>query len=447
MMDKWIDELFAIGKDKGFENQEIYYESSNSLKISVFEGNVDKFNLSEEGGLSYRGIVNGKMGYAFTETFDDEAIKMLVDEAYENALAIESLDPVCLHDGKGEYIILECSSLDNSFSVEDKIQFMLDLEKQILDKDSRILRLSNNSYVESRYEKWIKNTKGLDMKENKSHIYAYAVAVAKEGNDTRTGIGLSTGDSFSSISYPNIADDAVNQALGMLGAKAIPSVKCPVIFENKAFASFLSQFTNHFSAEQVQKKLSGLVDKLETSIGSKYVNITDNPHIKEGLNSTVFDDEGVATYVKPLVKNGVLKTYLYNLQTAEKDKVKSTGNAAKSSYKGSVEIAPINFCLEPSEISLSNLLKQNDYGVFITELQGLHAGINSISGDFSLQCHGYLIEKGDLTKPVSQITVSGNFFELLKDINGVANDFLLSPLTVGCGSPSVSVSSLSISGN
>ena len=324
---------------------------------------------------------------------------------------------------------------------------MLDLEKHILDKDSRILRLSNNSYVESRYEKWLRNTKGLDMKENKSHIYAYAIAVAKEGNDTRTGIGLSTGDSFSSISYQNIADDAVNQALGMLGAKAIPSVKCPVIFENKAFASFLSQFTNHFSAEQVQKKLSGLVDKLETSIGSKYVNITDNPHIKEGLNSTAFDDEGVATYVKPLVKNGVLKTYLYNLQTAEKDKVKSTGNAAKSSYKGSVEIAPINFCLEPSEISLINLLKQNDYGVFITELQGLHAGINSISGDFSLQCHGYLIEKGDLTKPVSQITVSGNFFELLKDINGVANDFLLSPLTVGCGSPSVSVSSLSISGN
>lgn len=447
MMDKWIDKLFAVGKYKGFENQEIYYESSNSLKISVFEGNVDKFNLSQEGGLSYRGVINGKMGYAFTEAFDDDAMNMLVNEAYENALAIESLDPVSLHDGKGEYKVLDFNSLDDSHSVEDKIQFMVNLEKQILDNDSRIIRMSSNSYVETTNEKWIKNTKGLDVKEKKSHIYAYAIAVAKEGDDTRTGIGIGTSDSFDSLSGKDIANEASNEALGMLGAKSIPSVKCPVVFENKAFASFLSQFTNHFSAEQVQKKLSGLMDKLESSIGSKYVNITDNPHIKEGLNSTAFDDEGVATYVKPIVKDGVLKTYLYNLKTAEIDKVKSTGNAAKSSYKGSVEIAPINFCFEPGDSELITLFKNANNGVFIKELQGLHAGINSISGDFSLQCNGFLIEDGDLTKPVSQITVSGNFFDLLKDIDSVANDFLMSPLTDGTGSPSISVSTLNISGN
>ena len=123
-----------------------------------------------------------------------------------------------------------------------------------------------------------------------------------------------------------------------------------------------------------------------------------------------------------------------------------SGNASKSSYKSSVEIAPSNLCFEPGDLDLKNLMSSIDKGVFITELQGLHAGINAISGDFSLQCHGYCIDKGVLSNPVSQITVSGNFFELLKEIDAVANDFFLSPLTEDTGSASVRVKELNISG-
>ena len=446
MLNTWTDKLFEAGKNKGFENQEIYYETAESLNLSVYQGEVDKFKLSEQGGLSYRGIINGKMGYSFTEAFDDDAIAMLVNAAYENAFAIESTDPVCLHDGSGDYKFMEFPSVDKDVSIDEKIQFMIDLEKRILETDSRIVRLSNNSYVETTYTKWIKNTKGLDVKETKSHIYAYGIVVAKEKEDTRTGIGFDMADSFKELSLDKIAKTATDEALSMLGAEPISSIKCPVVFENKAFASFLSQFTNHFSAEQVQKKLSALIGKLDASIASSHVTITDNPHKKSGLRSTAFDDEGVATFVKPIVEKGILKTYLHNLKTAEIDKVKSTGNASKSSYKSSVEIAPSNLCFEPGDLDLKNLMSSIDKGVFITELQGLHAGINAISGDFSLQCHGYCIDKGMLSNPVSQITVSGNFFELLKNIDAVANDFFLSPLTEDTGSASVRVRELSISG-
>ena len=88
MLNTWTDKLFEAGKNKGFENQEIYYETAESLNLSVYQGEVDKFKLSEQGGLSYRGIINGKMGYSFTEAFDDDAITMLVNAAYENAFAI-----------------------------------------------------------------------------------------------------------------------------------------------------------------------------------------------------------------------------------------------------------------------------------------------------------------------------------------------------------------------
>lgn len=447
MLNQWIDQLFERGKEKGFEAQEVYYSTAESLNLSVYEGKVEKFNLSEQGGLSYRGIVSGKMGYAFTEAFDEAAIDMLIHEAYDNAFAIESTDPVLLHDGSGQYVQYDDESAESEDTpLEEKIKFMVDLEANTLSVDSRIISISNNGYVETKYSNYIKNTQGLDVKESHKIIYAYGMVVAKENDDTRTGIGLDMAKNFSDLSTDKISKMATSEALSMLGAKPIDSMKCPVVFENKAFASFLSQFTNHFSAEQVQRKLSALAGKLNTTIGSKWVNITDNPHMKLGLASSSFDAEGVPTCVKKIVENGLLKTYLHNLKTAKVDGVVSTGNAHKGSYKSAVEVAPSNWCFEAGDMDVSALIAPLGKGVYITGLQGLHAGINSISGDFSLQCHGFAIEGGQLSKPISQITVSGNFFEMLMAIDGAANDFTLTPLTAGTGAPSIRVESLMISG-
>lgn len=451
-MQSRIEKLFNKGAARGFEDQEVYYESEESLRISVYQGQVEKFNMSDQGGLSYRGIVDGKMGYAYTEIFDDNAVEMLVDEAYSNAMIIESKDRVFLHDGKGTYEnmsdeIIKNEVIKDDISVEDKISFMIGLEKGILESDERIVRISGNSYSESVFTKQIKNTKGLDLKETRKMIYAYAGVVAKEDKDTRTGTGVHMAESFLELNMDEIIKSASQEALGMLGAQPIPSLECPVVFENEAFADLFSQFSNHFSAEQVQKKLSALSGKLDLPIASELVNIIDDPHLKLGMRTTAFDAEGIATYKKPIIENGILKTYLHNLKTAYIDKVKTTGNASKGSYKSSVEIAPFNICFMPGNSDVETMIRDIKKGVKITGVQGLHSGINVVSGDFSLQCHGFSIENGLISKPVSQITVSGNFFDLLKDIDCVADDFVASPLSGGAGSPSVRVSSLSISGS
>lgn len=446
-MEKRIINLFEKGEKMGFEAQEVYYESEESLRISVYQGEVEKFNMSEQGGLSYRGIVDGKMGYSYTEIFDDGSIDMLVGEAYSNAMMIESKDSVFLHDGTGTYENMSDEITDDANTVEDKIRFMIELEKGILESDARIVRISGNAYSESTFTKQIKNTKGLDLRETRKMTYAYAGVVAEGSNDTRTGIGVHMSENFKELRSDEIIKSALEDAIGMLGAHPIPSLECPVVFQNEAFADFFSQFSNHFSAEQVQKKLSALSGKLDMPIASELVNIIDDPHLKLGMRTTAFDAEGIATYKKPIIENGTLKTYLHNLKTANIDKVKTTGNASKGSYKSSVEIAPFNLCFMPGNSDVETMIKDIKKGVKITGVQGLHSGINVVSGDFSLQCHGFSIENGLVSKPVSQITVSGNFFDLLKDIDCVADDFLASPLSGGAGSPSVRVSSLSISGS
>ena len=171
--------------------------------------------------------------------------------------------------------------------------------------------------------------------------------------------------------------------------------------------------------------------------------LIDDPHLENGEGSCSFDSEGVPTKYKELISKGILKTYLYNLKTAKKDGVQSTGNAAKGGYKGTIGISPFNLYVKKGEVSFDELLKKMDRGVIITDFAGLHSGLNSVSGDFSLAAEGFIVENGKKGKAFNQITVAGNFFELLLNIEEIGEDMKFS--LSGTGSPSVLVKNLHFS--
>ena len=161
-----------------------------------------------------------------------------------------------------------------------------------------------------------------------------------------------------------------------------------------------------------------------------------------------FDAEGSPTRCKKVVENGVLNTLLYNLKTANIAGKKTTGNASKGGYNTPVAVRPFTMYVAPGEMSEGGLLEMADNGVYINTLEGLHAGANAVSGDFSLQSAGYLIENGKKTTHVKSFTVAGNFYEMLKNITAVANNVEL-PMALGMtafGAPSVLVQGLSIAG-
>ena len=443
-----IKAIFNVGNAQNVSAQEIYYHTSKSISLSVFNGEIEKYSISEDGGLSYRAIKDQKMGYTYTERVDDINPEAIVLEAIGNGQIIEADDEVFIYEGKDAYKEIKTyNEIGAQRDMKAKIEFMLNLEKALLGYDTRVKRMAHNNLSESISERMIINDKGLDLSEKSNYCLAYASVVVEADGDTRTGMGYDIADDFEKLSADKIVKMAVDEALQMLGAKPIKSMKSPVVIKNDIFAQFLSAFNDLYSADRVQKNLSKLKGKLNTSIASELVTIYDDPHLEGGLGTTAFDAEGVATTKKAIVEQGVLKTYLHNLKTAHKDGCKTTGNAAKGSFKGTVGIAPFNIYLKNGEEHFDALLSNIDSGVYIVSLQGLHAGINGISGDFSLQCYGYVIENGKLGKPTSQITVSGNFFELLKDIDGLADDLVFTILGSGyTGAPSVRIRALDISG-
>ena len=443
-----IEKIFQEGRQQGIGDMEVFYSAGNSLSLKVFEKELDGYSLSESEGLSLRGVYRGKMGYSYTEKVDESSVDMLVKNVVENATVIDSDDEEFIYEGSKEYKKVDTFNPGlESVSEIDKISFVKQLEEEAFKIDNRITSVETCVYGDGYGETIMSNTKGLYLHDKSNVAYTYAVVVAKDEDDIKTGMAYRTGNDFSKFNAKEIAAEAVNEAISMLGAKSVKSGDYAVVIRNSAAADLLEAFTGIFSAEAVQKNLSLLKGKLNQQIGSEKFTVVDDPFMEGGLASMSFDGEGVACKYKKVIDKGVLKTYFHNLKTAHKDGVETTGNACKGSYKASIGIAPSNFYVEKGERSLDEIIAGMDSGIMITELQGLHSGLNSISGDFSLAALGYRIKDGKISEPVEQITVAGNYFEMLKNVEEVGSDLKFGlPGESYIGSPSLKIKKLSIAG-
>ncbi|HPW99424.1 MAG TPA: TldD/PmbA family protein [Sedimentibacter sp.] len=443
-----IDKIFQKGRETGLNDMEVYYSEGSSLSLKVFQKDLDGYSLSESEGLSLRGVYKGKMGYSYTEKVDETSIDQLVRDAAENALIIDSEDEEYIFEGSKEY--KKVDSFNQALSnvgEEQKINFVKSLEEEAFRLDKRIASVEVCIYGDGYGETIMSNTKGLFLRDKSNIAYTYIAVVAKDGEDIKTGMAYRTGNDFNAFNAQDIAREAVDEALALLGARSVKSGDYNVIIRNSAAADLLEAFTGIFSAEAVQKNLSLLKGKLNEKIASDKFTLIDDPYMEGGLASKSFDGEGVACKYKKVVDKGVLKTYLYNLKTAKKDGVDTTGNASKGSYKSSIGISPSNFFVEKGERTLDEMIADIDKGILITELQGLHSGLNSVSGDFSLAALGFLIQDGKISRPVEQITMAGNYFDMLKNIEETGSDLKFGmPGEAYIGSPSLRIKKLSIAG-
>ena len=439
------NKLFEEARKEGLAEFEIYFSNKESLSISIYKEEVEKYNLNKSFGVSFRAKIDGKMGYSYTEIIDEDAIKMLVENAKASALSIENDDPQFIYEGDKEYSKVESyyKELEN-IDAKKLIDLAIDMEKECKKYSDKVVNFAGCgiSYVNVKYG--LMNSKGLELTDKSNLLTAYVVPIIKIDNQKYDGFGYGKAKSVDELNPEKIAKQAIDEAMEKVGARSIKSNKYKTVIKNEAMVSLLQSFWSVFDADSAQKGISLLKDKEGEIIASDKITIIDNPLMKDGLASVGFDDEGVATFEKEVVENGKLKTLLYNLKTANKAGIKSTGNGFKSSYASPVSVGPTNFYLKNGEKDFKELLKEVKNGVIISEFSGLHAGANSITGDFSLAAKGFMIEDGKQTFPIEQITVSGNFFKLLKDLEEVCSDIKF-PMS-SFGSPSVLISELSIAG-
>lgn len=251
---QFVDRLFELGKAEGFNDMEVYYQQDKSFETTVFNQDVDKFNISEVAGLSFRGLYNEKMGYAYTELLDESSLKMLVEEAKANAQAIESSDKVEIALPQEGY--QEVESFNEGlydYSKADKIEFLKLMEEEAKALDDRIQSLSYNLYLEQEQSIKINNTKGMDLNFKMNTGICYVVALASSEGQNKTGFELLIDKDFKNYNYKEMAKRVVEKTVSQFGAEPVVSKAYPVVFKNDCAASLLGSFQSVFNAEVVQK--------------------------------------------------------------------------------------------------------------------------------------------------------------------------------------------------
>lgn len=426
------------------EAAESVYSAGSSFEVSVRDGEILEYSVSDSMGLQLRLLSeNGRLGSASTQILDDEAVDMLVDGARENAALVESKDQQFLHDGSGEYAKLVLYNDDlETMSAAEKIAMAKKLEKLTLDQDERIEKVDGCAVFYSSAEATMNNTRGLAISEKVNMLGGYVSAIARDGEKVNTGFKTFFVKDPADINLEKVARDAAQDAISGLHAASVPSGSYRILLRNDMASTMLSTFTGIFSADNAQRGLSQLKGKEGEMVASECVTVMDDPHLFKGGASSSFDGDGVPTRVKAVVDCGKLTTLLHNLKTAHKQGVETTANA--SAGKG---IAPTNFYFKPSDISFEGMLEKTGEGILITHLMGMHSGANAISGDFSLAARGFVIRDGKLAEAVDQITIAGNFYTLLKDIEAVGSDLRFGFPGGSCfGSPCLLVKNLSVAG-
>ncbi|PYE55347.1 TldD/PmbA family protein [Deinococcus yavapaiensis] len=435
--------LLSLAKERGVQ-LEVFAQRGTETTVQAFGGQVSEFKLSSKQGVGLRALSNGAWGYAYTENLSRDALSRAFRSAVENAELVEPA-PHAVLAAHAEPPAMDLFGEGLSgVTVERKVAVALRLEQAAKESDARVVTVPYAEYSDGESETAVANTEGLDRAFKELHAYQYLGPLVAEDGQNKMKMAFQVTREFEELDPTATALEATRKALALLGARPAPSGVFPAVIENECMALLLAVFSGIFSGKMVEEGKSPLASKLGERIGSDLVTILDDATLERGLSSRPFDAEGYPSAPVTLVQGGELRGFLHNTETAAKAGVSSTGHASRPSYKGTVGVSPTNFVLASGEGTRDDLLTQLGTGLLLTDVQGVHAGANPITGEFSLQAEGFWVENGVVAYPLDVFTVAGNFLDLLRSVEAVGSDTKMS--IYGAIAPSVRISSINVGG-
>ncbi|OPZ35197.1 MAG: peptidase PmbA [Tenericutes bacterium ADurb.BinA155] len=313
--------------------------------------------------------------------------------------------------------------------VEKKIAMLHQIEDGLFAYDKRIIEVEEVDYSEKEIASEFYNSFGLKLKQKSNYYYFVGAAEGKQGDEIKTDYEFFGDNDFNKFDPKALIEKIGRKTIAKFGGVQCASGNYPTILHSDIVASLVNYYLGSASSDEVQRKSSFLIGKLGQQIASKKLTIEEKP-LEKNIYFSYFDDEGVATYNKAIIKKGVLQTYFYNRETAKKDGVQSTGNGVWEGAKIGVGFS--NVFVKPGKQSFEELASPIKEGVFITDIAGLGTGMNEQSGDFSCQAQGFMIRDGKVAEPLNLITLSGNLLKMFQDLKGFDNAVELKDSAISC---------------
>lgn len=434
----------AQGIKNGADAVEAYASRGSELSIEVRHRSVEMLKQAEDRGIGIRVFKGRRVGFAFGTEISKEGIKDTLNRATAAADYTAEDEYQRLPEPRGGYPALQL--LDETIintPVEKKIALALRMEEAAVGFDERVKVIETSTYQEGIGEAAIANSLGIAAMYRAAVCGLYISLAAQADGQSETGYALRYGRRYGELTPEELGQEAASRAIRLLGARTAKTRSVPVVFDPYVAVDIVGLLAPALTAEAVQRGRSLFAGKTGEEVAWSGFTLIDDGRYTSGVRSAPFDGEGVPTQRTVLIKDGVLQGYLYNTYTAAKEGRASTGNATRASFKSTPGVGPTNFYLEPGGISPAELIREVEEGFYVIEVMGMHTA-NPISGDFSVGASGVWIEKGVLTQPVRGVVIAGNMLNLLKQIDGVANDIRFFG---GRGAPTFRVASLKVSGD
>jgi PmbA protein len=433
--------------DAGASDAEAWAEEATSRRVRVYEGEVESLSDAGGRGVGVRAFVDGRSGYAYGTDLTEEGVRDVARAAREAAEAADPDEHAGLPDELGAAPVEGLASPAlHDWTTERKVELALAVERAARERPG-VTQVENAVYSDSEGSVALANSRGFAAGYHATQAWAYASAFAGEGADLMTGLGVGLGRDPEALDPDAIGGEAAERALALVGARQPESRRCPVVLDAFVAASFMGFIGAMLSADAVQRGRSLFADREGDEVAGPALALADDGTDPEGPSSAPFDGEGSASRRTPLIEGGRLLTFLFDVRTARRAGRATTGNASRGSYRSPPSVGTTNLLLEPGDDDLEGLFRQAGDGLYVTDVAGLHSGVNPVSGTFSVGAEGRLIEAGEAAGPVRELTIASDLVSMLKAVRAVGSEARWVPFGGSVKAPPLLIAEMAVSGS
>jgi len=444
----------------GAGDAEAYASEAENREVRVHGGEVESLTAATQRGLGLRVWIGRRVGYGFGTDLSAGGLAAIAARAVEAARAADEDEfaappaapelPVRLSHsigGEGAPELVLRDPTIGEWSIDRVAELALAVERSALAADARVAAVEQAVYFDSGERTALAASAGVRAEYETSSCYAYLQALA-EGEDGReTGLGFDLARGPAGLDAEAIGREGAERATEMIGSAKPASRRCPVVLDPTVAASFVGLLGGAAGANAVQRGRSPLAAMLGEQVASEAFILHDDGLDPQGFATAPVDAEGVPRRRTPLIEGGRLRTFLYDSYTARRGDAASTGNAGRLGYRSPPSVSASNLVVAPGSASGAELLREAADGVYVSDVAGLHSGVNPVTGVFSVGASGRAIEGGALGRPLREFTIASDLVSMLRAVRTAGSEPRWVPFGGSVSTPPLLIGEMTVSGS
>ena len=438
-----VHDIVARASKAGADAADAVFAADNSLSVSVRMGALEDVERSESEELGLRVFVGTRSASVSTSDLSSESLDMLVEraiamarEAPEDDYAGLAPEAMLMRGGAPELDLDDGAAIDPQ-SLRDAALAAEDAARAV----AGVTNSEGGSAGANRAVSALATSHGF--------VGGYAITSHSLSASVLAGTGAGMERDYAYHSARHAAEldapeaigrEAGERAVARLNPGRVPSGTMPVIFDPRVSSGMLGHLAGAIGGASIARKTSFLQDALGKRIFAPGIRIADDPLRPRGLRSRPFDGEGLPVSARDIVEDGVLLTWLMESASARQLGLTPTGHASRG-VAGAPGVSPANLYMMAGAISPEAMIRETGHGLYVTSLIG--QGVNSVTGDYSRGASGFLIENGEITTPISEITIASNLTEMFLALTP-ANDLVF---RYGINAPTLRIDGMTVAGD